>query len=501
MSFDHWQYAFVGDTIMAGGAPYRNAWDLKGPLNYYIFGWVRSLLGRSEGSIRLVDLLVIVPLFSWQLHSLHLKLGGKRFGAALAVLLFLIFYFGCGYNWTAEPDDWAAMLILVSVSLLLNTTRTHVVNTIYASVAIALAILLKPTYLIFSPLLLLPPSGFEISSKENVLRFLLGSTVMMFIVSAFYVWALRHGGLRELIDAYSFVRQAYPHDWLSYSELKVFLDLLSSVGFVIPYALAPVGLYLILRTGRVATARMLSVWFLLGILMVIYQNVYWLYELTAACIPAVVTVSLMVDILRERVSLGFPKWRHPLDSIVLLFVGYICLSPTISATFFSTLPWPAYALRLSGTEDYSIRLTDVQEHRKDIESIAKYLTDNTAINDKVQGWGWRGGCEILLAKRQLATRFSYAWAMIEQTSLKEHYREIFLQELSISQPKVILVEIEFPSPVNDFPQFSRFLSDHYKIAGTVGLGQVWIRKGPIVVQNNGRLSRLVINSPPSRTLN
>ena len=483
MYFDHTQYAFVGDTIMAGGTPYRDAWDLKGPLTYYLFGWSRSLLGRSEISIRLVDLFVIVPLFSWQLHSLQLKLGGRPFGAALAVLLFLIFYFGSGYHWTAQPDDWAAMLICVSVVFLLDATRTHVVNTIYAAVAIALAVLLKPTYLVFAPLLAFRPSILKISSKENVLQFLLGSVAMTFIVSAFYLWALRHGGLRELIDAYSFARQDYPHDWLSYSELNAFLDALGSVGMVIPYVLVPVGLYSILRTGLSAIARILAVWFFLGILMVIYQNVYWIYELTAAYIPAILTISLLVDTLRQRVSLEFPEWRHPLDGIILLFVGYIFLSPLISTTFFSTLPWPAYALGANGTEDYSVRVTESDERRKVIEGIAAYLTENTAMDDKVQSWGCEFG-GIQLAKRPVATRFGTAWPMMENTSLKERYREKFLQELSISQPKVIFVEAQFPKAVNYFPQFARFLSDHYEFGGTVESCQVWIWKTPTVEKSN-----------------
>ena len=484
MSYDNWLYAFVGDTIIAGGVPYRDAWDLKGPLNHYIYGWVRSLLGRSESSIRLVDFCVIVPLFSWQLHSLQLKLGSKRFGAALAVLLFLVFYFGFGYNWTAEPDDWAAMLILVSVSISLNTTRTHVVNTIYAAVAMALAILLKPTYLIFAPLLLLPPNKLKAASKENILRFLLGSVAMTFIVATFYLWTLRHGGLRELIDAYSFVREDYPRNWLSYSALKTFLDILRLVGLVIPYALVPVGIYVILRTGRAAIARMLGVWFFLGILMIIYQNVYWPYEIMSACIPAVVTISLLVDTLRQRVSLECRDSQHCFDGIVFLFVGCICLSPLISTTFFSTLPWPAYALRLKGTEGYSIRLTEPEERRKDIESIAAYLTDNTSINDRVQIWGFQFG-GILLAKRPLATRFGTAWAMIDNTSMKSHYREIFLQELSVSKPKVMLVDTQLPRLVYDFPQFARFLADHYKLSDMVGLYQVWIWKAPTGVQSNG----------------
>jgi len=33
-------YAWVGDIILSGGAPYKDAWDVKGPLVYYFYALI-----------------------------------------------------------------------------------------------------------------------------------------------------------------------------------------------------------------------------------------------------------------------------------------------------------------------------------------------------------------------------------------------------------------------------------------------------------------------------
>src|SRR5438445_7505162 len=50
---DQSHYSLVGDAVTDGGVPYRDAWDLKGPLTYYVYGWTRAIFGRSDQSIRI----------------------------------------------------------------------------------------------------------------------------------------------------------------------------------------------------------------------------------------------------------------------------------------------------------------------------------------------------------------------------------------------------------------------------------------------------------------
>ena len=39
--------AWAGDVIHQGGMPYRDAWDIKGPLAYYLYALAQWLFGKN----------------------------------------------------------------------------------------------------------------------------------------------------------------------------------------------------------------------------------------------------------------------------------------------------------------------------------------------------------------------------------------------------------------------------------------------------------------------
>ena len=52
--------SWVGDVIHRGGMPYRDAWDIKGPLAYYLYAVAQWLFGENLWGIRLLDLVFLV---------------------------------------------------------------------------------------------------------------------------------------------------------------------------------------------------------------------------------------------------------------------------------------------------------------------------------------------------------------------------------------------------------------------------------------------------------
>jgi len=69
MGRDQGILAWVGDTILNGGLPYRDAWDVKGPASHYVYALVGWLFGRNQWGIRLLDLLLVfaASLALWRL--------------------------------------------------------------------------------------------------------------------------------------------------------------------------------------------------------------------------------------------------------------------------------------------------------------------------------------------------------------------------------------------------------------------------------------------------
>src|ERR1043165_8774620 len=54
--WDQAMLASVGDVKLRGGMPYRDGWDMKGPLVYYVFAFAQWLFGRQMWSIRALAL-------------------------------------------------------------------------------------------------------------------------------------------------------------------------------------------------------------------------------------------------------------------------------------------------------------------------------------------------------------------------------------------------------------------------------------------------------------
>lgn len=61
MGRDQAMYANIGRSILAGGTPFVEMWDIKPPPIYYLYATALALFGDSTASIRLLDLL-LVPL-------------------------------------------------------------------------------------------------------------------------------------------------------------------------------------------------------------------------------------------------------------------------------------------------------------------------------------------------------------------------------------------------------------------------------------------------------
>ena len=57
--WDQGCFAYVADTILRGGMPYRDAWDFKGPLAYAPFVVLQAMFGAQMWAVRVFDLLVL----------------------------------------------------------------------------------------------------------------------------------------------------------------------------------------------------------------------------------------------------------------------------------------------------------------------------------------------------------------------------------------------------------------------------------------------------------
>ena len=167
LGWDQGVYAWVGDTILRGGLPYRDAIDWKGPLTYLPFAATQAIFGRHAWPIRAFDGIALMATL-WVLWASLGRVADRR-SAWFGVALGAVWYFNTGFWSTAQPDGWASMAIAATVYSLVGTTTAMSRRRAYLTGAlVATAVLFKLPYLIFVPIpvaAVLLDSGLSVRSR------------------------------------------------------------------------------------------------------------------------------------------------------------------------------------------------------------------------------------------------------------------------------------------------------------------------------------------------
>ncbi len=133
-SNDQGNLAWVGDVVLSGGMPFRDAWDVKGPGAHLIFAFVETALGRNEWGLRLFDL-VLVAVCAACLRSIAREYAGRG-AMRWSIVVFLLWYASLDHHNTAQPDGWAGVMVTGAVALMLTRTRLSTISGLASGVLI-----------------------------------------------------------------------------------------------------------------------------------------------------------------------------------------------------------------------------------------------------------------------------------------------------------------------------------------------------------------------------
>ncbi len=146
LGWDHGLLASVGDAVLGGGMPYRDAWDIKGPLAHLWFALAQFLFGRRPIGIRVLDLVSLVSAAIVLARS-GARLTRRSAGPWIAVALVLC-YGSLTYFFTAQPDGAVALALVFGITPLLSTpVRPRQIAV--AGFVVGLAMVVKPIYFVF----------------------------------------------------------------------------------------------------------------------------------------------------------------------------------------------------------------------------------------------------------------------------------------------------------------------------------------------------------------
>jgi Dolichyl-phosphate-mannose-protein mannosyltransferase len=500
MRRDQGIFAWVGDVIMRGGLPYKDAWDIKGPLTYYVYALSQAIFGRTQWGIRALDLffLTVTAYFLWRLTA---SLCDRR-AANIAVPVFMLMYYQ-GYSWhTAQPDGWAGMLIVISVWLVVSDMDRHPYSRAAGfGLLVGMCTALKPLFACF--LVLLPmnvPAG-RVDIRKRYLLTLTSVAAFSSLLVLVAGWFAYRGALADLVDTlFSFNLTVYSRTSefnLNEAFAHVALFFVTEPGWLIAALFAGIGLMALWSKNRSAFV-MVGSWTVLSMLCIIIQNKFfyyhWIPVLAPLSIAAGAGVSRLADIGTFKPALSLMV-KH--GAVVLLVVA-VSFGPLYklntwlrAVAGFET--WDEYYGEFGryGGGDVSF-LAD--------REVSKYLANRTVQGDRVYVWGFEP-IIYYMSGRPSSTRYGFVQPLVgEDNVFKSHNRERFMMELHANPPVYIIVIDNDATPVTyktskqylkDFPEFKLYLSSRYILEKRIEDFEIYRIKGRMARLNPLRLHSLL----------
>ena len=154
-AWDHGIYATIGDTLLRGGMAYRDAWEFRPPGIFYVYQAAFALLGRSEGSLRALELLGVAATCAGLARLGAARVGSLRIGA-VAALSFPFLYVPLGHWNTGHCESFQLPFLVWALALWPRPEEESPLRRCYASgFLVGAVILLKTPGLLYAPLFLL----------------------------------------------------------------------------------------------------------------------------------------------------------------------------------------------------------------------------------------------------------------------------------------------------------------------------------------------------------
>jgi hypothetical protein len=110
MGRDQGMYANIGRSILKGGIPYIDMWDIKPPPIYYIYALGIGVFGTTTAAIRSIDF-TLIPFGMLGLFLFGERLKNRQLGL-FAALVYGVFYFNEDFQNLTQSDSLVTVLLI-----------------------------------------------------------------------------------------------------------------------------------------------------------------------------------------------------------------------------------------------------------------------------------------------------------------------------------------------------------------------------------------------------
>ncbi len=478
LGYDQGVYASNGDVVARGGAPYRDAWDVKGPLVFYMSAAIQLVFGRHAWGVRAADL--VIALLTARMLWRCLNPIVSRNIAFIAAAAWPVSVAALNYSDSAQYDLWVGSAILCAVLLVTRRDGYGARDLVLAGALVGLASLTKPifpAFLAVPGVVVLMRCRTPASAIRGVALLVAGCVVPVAAALALLWW---QGALEAAWDVHILynlnVYAPGAGEPVSKTAIRVkgVVEYLyrSKVAVLVAPALAGA---VVLWERRPVLAAALLTWIFVGAGLVVLQAKFWLYH-WATIYPALV---LLVAVGMHGVLREARAWRSRAGAALVWTTAAVLVGLWSIHVPFDLRNWLLYMLGRRGEAAYHSTFTAYGEidpgHAK---AVAEYIRSHTPPGAPFAHWTIHGGLSFL-ADRPNATRFQNRRDLTRasQHPITQGYRREYLERVRRVNPTHIAVQARSDlGPVSssrdalqrDFPELARLVAERYQAEARFG---------------------------------
>ncbi|MGJ3237749.1 MAG: ArnT family glycosyltransferase [Anaerolineae bacterium] len=464
---DQGMYANIGRSILNGGVPFIDMWDIKPPPIYYLYALTLGLFGTNAPAIRALDLFW-VPLGMFGMYVLGRQIKGERLGL-FSALIYGAFYFNDGFQNLSQSDSLATIptIWLAYVSYRASQDERTGTGRWWALIAGLIAGVLlwfKPQqYALIVGAVVIYHLLQQVSTARIRLLFaevvafalggaLTGGTLLLYFASQGIVQEIlivAEGTASYNAQGYdwsSFVanmRQGFYYRWLVWHALIV----LSVI-----WALVKLVRHGVQRIALADHTRLLILWLTGALCFAFVQakgfDTHWLPLLP----PLALMSALVLDQLCERV----PSGRKLLIALYALIVIGLMAIPTFTI-WGKALPYVRGQQTLAQYWD-GFQANDLKPEES--LAVAEFLRERVTVGDSLYIWGFRPEVYVL-AKLWPATRYQAHFPLVAPWYPLEWQQQNVDLLWASMPPYVLVLEDDYMPWVTDSDADSHTLLQDY----------------------------------------
>lgn len=426
-------FALNGAVVAAGGQPYRDAFEIRGPLAFWTYALLRLAFGPTAWGVRVLDVTIMAGTAAL-LHRVLRPIAGRT-TARVAAAVWPLVVVTLNHQDSAQFDLWIGAAALAGAALVAREGGYRQRDLAAFGLIVGLATLTKQVYPV-----LLAVAGAVILDRRRRRVALFARDLAVVVasaalpVAAAVAWFWAHGLLADMWEAHTrYALEVYS----AYTGARSGTRLTTTLNFllrapIVPTALATAGAGLaVLRTTRRPLALAAAALLACELFIVELQGRFFLYH-WAALYPVLTLLSAVscADAVRRGA-------RGVGVAVAGTLIAQSALWPGVQVA-----RWLRY---LSGGQDeyaYYSSFAVWQMSPADERAAARYVHRRTRPGDAIGMWAVNAAVPFL-ADRPLAGRFAERRFLNEGVDgpLLRRYRAEFVRDIATRRPRYFVVNL------------------------------------------------------------